>query len=143
MTEILIQQFFERIDNLTINSKASFGKMNVNQMVCHCTDFFKMVNGTKKANAYGKINPMEATELAKSGKTVPTPDGFGQVEGDGTQPVDLDSDKKILKEHILEFSKFSEKYEFAKHPIFGDMDYKRWNGLSIYHLNHHLEQFGV
>jgi len=43
----------------------------------------------------------------------------------------------------MEFSEFSEDHKFAEHPIFGNIDYKRWNGLSIYHLNHHLEQFGV
>ncbi len=143
MNEVQIKQFFERIENLTLESKQSFGKMNVNQMVCHCTDFYRMANGTKKANDYGKISPNDIIELVKSSKSTPAPNGFGQVEGDGTQPTDLKNDKRILKEHILEFSKLPENYKFTLYPYFGDIDRKRWNELELYHLNHHLEQFGV
>ena len=32
--------FLTRIDSLTPIHKSKYGKMNVNQMVCHCTDFY-------------------------------------------------------------------------------------------------------
>lgn len=143
MNEELTQQFFKRIDSLTSDQKPSFGKMNVNQMICHCTDFFRMANGSKIAEEYGQANPDEIISLAKSGKTAPAPKGFGQVEGGGTVPTDLENDKRILKEHILEFSKLPEDYDFALHPYFGRIDSKRWRDLAIYHLNHHLGQFDV
>jgi hypothetical protein len=143
MTETQIQQFFKRIESLTFESKPSFGKMNVNQMVCHCADFYRMAKGTKTANEYGKISQSDIIRLAKSGKSTPTPSGFGQTEGEGTQPTDLENDMRVLKEHILEFSNFNENYKFAVHPYFGNIDHKRWNELAVYHLNHHLGQFGV
>lgn len=143
MTEIKAQQFIERIESLSPDSKPSFGKMNVNQMVCHCTDFFRMANGTKMANEYGKVNPKDIIKLANAGKSAPAPSGFGQTEGEGTKPTDLENDKRILKEHLLEFSAFNEDYKFGEHPYFGNIDHKRWVGLAIYHLNHHLSQFGA
>ena len=143
MNEQLTQQFIKRIDSLTSNQKPSFGKMNVNQMICHCADFFRMAKGLKIAEEYGQVNPDEIISLAKSGKTAPAPKGFGQVEGDGTLPTDLENDKRILKEHVLEFSKLSEDYNFAPHPYFGEIDSKHWRGLAIYHLDHHLGQFNV
>jgi hypothetical protein len=143
MIEIQIQQFFDRIEGLNLELKPAFGKMNVNQMVCHCADFYSMAKGTKSANEYGKVDSSAIIALAKAGKPAPTPSGFGQTEGEGTATTDLENDKRILKDHILEFSKFPETYEFASHPYFGKISYKRWCGLEMYHLHHHLEQFGV
>jgi len=143
VTEKQILQFFARIDNLTSGQKPLFGRMNVNQMICHCTDLFRMAKGTKKAREYGQVDPNEIILLAKSLKSTPTPKGFGQIEGEGTMPTDLENDKKILKDHILEFSELPEDYKYALHPYFGEINRKRWIGLVIYHLNHHLGQFNV
>lgn len=138
-----IHSFFSRIDKLDSSSKPLFGKMNVCQMVCHCSDFFRMAKGTKKAREYGVTDSKKVIELARSGKTAPAPKGFGQVEGEGTYPTNLNNDIRILKEHILEFSGFDSDFEFAEHPYFGKIERKRWVELAIYHLNHHLKQFGV
>lgn len=142
-TKRQIQEFFERIDQLDLSRKPQFGKMNVNQMVCHCSDFFKMAQGIKKAEEYGAISPKKIMMLAQSGNTVPVPKGFGQLEGGGTLPTHLAHDKKLLKNHILEFSNLSPDFEFAIHPYFGKMTRERWVELARFHLNHHLNQFGV
>jgi len=47
MTKQQILDFISRIDNLTSVKKLKFGKMDVNHMVCHCTDFFRMAKRTK------------------------------------------------------------------------------------------------
>ena len=143
MTEEQIQQFYQRIDKLTFEQKALFGKMSVSQMVCHCTDQLRAAMGTKKLFEYGQVDPNEIIMLAKSGKPVPTPKGLGQVEGDGTKPTNLENDKKILKEHILDFSRLSDDLNYSSHPYFGQMNKKSWTRLVIYHLNHHLGQFNV
>ena len=143
LSEEHIRSFFNRIDKLNSTLRPLFGKMNVHQMVCHCTDFFRMAKGTKTAREYGGVNIKELIELAKLGKTTPAPKGFGQVEGEGTPPTDLEKDLRTLKEHILEFSKFKNDFDFAEHPYFGKIDQERWTKLAVYHLNHHLNQFGV
>ncbi|MEO0570699.1 MAG: DUF1569 domain-containing protein [Bacteroidota bacterium] len=143
LTQEQIHQFFKRIDQLHSAIEPSFGKMNVNQMVCHCTDFFRMAKGIKQTEEYGKVHPDTIIALARSGKTVPAPKGFGQIEKEGTAPTHFEKDVKTLKEHILEFSKFDDQFEFAEHPYFGHINKTRWTQLAIYHLNHHLKQFGV
>ncbi|MEX0314799.1 MAG: DinB family protein [Allomuricauda sp.] len=143
LTEDQVQDFFVRIDNLQIDQKPLFGKMDAHQMICHCADFFRMAFGQKKATEYGQVDPKEITARAKQGETVPTPKGFGQVEKDGTQPIDFEEDKEILKKYILEFKQLGDNYVFAPHPYFGDLTREKWTGLAIYHLNHHLEQFNV
>ena len=72
-----------------------------------------------------------------------TPKGFGQVEGDGTKPTDFKKDKKVLKEHIVAFSKLPDDYDYAPHPFFGQVGSKRWIQLVMHHLNHHFKQFRV
>lgn len=143
LTKNQIKQFFDRIDRLTRSQKPLFGKMNANQMICHCADFFRMAKGTKMALEYNTANSDEIIALAKSRKTVPTPKGFGQIEGQGTQPTNFDNDKEVLKNFISEFANFDEAFEFAEHPYFGKMTRKEWDNLAAYHLNHHLKQFNV
>ncbi len=135
--------FLNRIDALSEKHKPLFGTLNVNQMICHCADFFRLAKGEKLAEEYGKLSAEEVTKMVEEGKTAPSPKGFNQVAGDGTKPTTIENDKKILKQYLLEFSNFPVNYLFAKHPYFGEMDSERWNGLAEYHLNHHLTQFGV
>lgn len=144
MTQEQLEHFFRRIDQLTINHNPLFGKMNVNQMVCHCTDQLRLPIGTISASEdYVKIAPEKIMTLAKAKKQVPAPKGLGQVEGGGTTPTTLENDKQQLKEHILSFLQLPNDFDFAPHPYFGKIDKNGWMKVTIYHLNHHLGQFNV
>ena len=63
MTEDQINILYQRIDNLNINQKAIWGKMNVSQMICHCADGIRMALGTKNPKVYGNISREEVIEL--------------------------------------------------------------------------------
>lgn len=112
-------------------------------MVCHCTDQIRLALGTLEAEEYGKLSPKEVFALSNAGKTVPTPKGLDQVKGEGTKPTIFDNDVKILKEHIIGFTKLGDNFDFNEHPYFGQLSIKKWGSLTIYHLDHHLKQFGV
>lgn len=131
MSEGQVQLYFQRIDKLNAGQHPLFGKMNANQMICHCTDQIRLAMGTKKSTEYGQVDPNQIILLSKSGKVVPTPKGLGQVEGDGTQPTNLEDDKEILKQHILTFSKLDNNFNCAPHPYFGEIDKKRWKELIV------------
>lgn len=143
MTNEQVQLLFRRIDKLTSEHKPLFGKMSVNQMVCHCTDQLRLAMGTMKLQEYKMIDPEEVIALSRAGKTVPTPKGFRQAEGEGTKPTHLENDKKILKEQILKFTALADDCSLAPHPYFGLIDKKRWTEITICHFNHHLKQFNV
>lgn len=143
MTEEQAQVFFDRIDLLTSTHLANWGKMNVHQMVCHCTDLIRLATGGLKAHEYGKVDPAEMIALAKARKPVPTPKGLDQVKGEGTAPCEFEADKKLLKSFISSFVGKSEEYVFFDHPYFGKLSKKEWSDLIVYHLNHHLKQFNV
>lgn len=143
VNEDQITGFFKRIDQLTPGQQPLFGKMNVNQMVCHCTDQIRLALGTIVADEYGAADPAEIISLARSGKTVPTAKGLGQVEGGGTRPTGFDNDIKYLKQHILDFSKLDNDFDFKPHPFFGTYNKRQWTKLTLNHLDHHLKQFQV
>lgn len=143
MTDEKASQIILRIDKLSIVDKPSFGKMNSNQMICDCADFFRMAYGTKMAEEPCAISFDDIKVLKKEGKSVPAPKGFGQVEGGGTKPTNFENDKEILREFILKFIDLPEDFNFATHPIIGEMDYIGWSELAVYHLEHHLKQFNL
>lgn len=143
MTEEQRTSFYQRIDSLSPEQKAHFGKMNVSQMVCHCTDQLRLALGTLKPQEYGKLTPKEIFAFYNAGKTVPTPKGMDQIAGEGTRPTTFVADIKTLKQHIAEFSKLDDNFEFGEHPYFGMLNKEKWSSLTVYHLDHHLKQFGI
>ena len=54
--------FLTRIDSLTPIHKSKYGKMNVNQMVCHCTDFYH--------TALKEISLIDAPKILKENITI-------------------------------------------------------------------------
>lgn len=122
MNEEQASIFLQRIDKLTIEHKGTFGIMTVNQMVCHCTDQLRVAMGTKALGEQGQFDPNEIINLAKTGQTVPTPKGLGQFEGDGTLPTNLQNDKEVLKQHILDFIGLPNDFNYSPHPYFGRID---------------------
>ena len=143
MTQNEMNTFLRRIDRLVPNQKPSFGKMSAHQMVCHCADQIRLALGTLKAQEYGALKPKEVFAFYNEGKTVPTPKGLGQVEGEGTRPTSFENDIKTLKQLIIDFSRSNVTFEHGEHPYFGRLTKEKWTNLTVYHLNHHLKQFGV
>lgn len=143
MNEDKVKFFHVRIDSLNANHVPSFGKMNAHQMICHCTDQIRMALGEKRSTEYGVVDGNEIRALARAGKPVATPKGFGQVEGEGTPPTEFESDKKTLKGYILRFATLPDGFPYPEHPFFGHTNKDQWHALVAYHLDHHLKQFGV
>ena len=144
MTTEEVRSFLNRIDQLTPDKKAKFGKMNVHQMVCHCADQIRLALGTLRADDdYIKIDPDTVKAMARAKETVPTPKGLDQVAGGGTPPTTFENDRALLKNQLHEFLKMPEDIDYPPHPYFGAFDKKRWINLTRYHLNHHLSQFYV
>lgn len=135
--------FLDRIRQLTPNTKAKYGQMNVHQMVCHCTDFYRFVLGLLKLEEQPTISAMEALQRAQSRETVPAPRSIDQVKGNGTPPTTFEEDRKALETHLKAFYQLDEYYDFPEHFYFGILNRSEWHKASDYHLSHHLRQFGV
>ena len=138
------QEIINRINQLSPETKALWGKMTVDQMLSHCiapidvifgglnlkSNFIMRIIGRlmKKTVIYGK-------EFQKNSPTIPE---FVKKE-----KYDFENVKAELITKIQEFQNGESVIKLHEHPFFGKMTAKDWDSLQWKHLDHHLKQFGV
>jgi Protein of unknown function (DUF1569) len=137
--------FISRINQLTPESKALWGKMTVDQMLSHCQAPMDFAFGKTpmKANfimrLLGKMIKGKMLKSKEFKKNSPTAPAFIR-----TEKYDFDQTKQGLIERINVFSELGPKaIKTTNHPFFGEMTYEEWSQLHTMHLDHHLRQFGV
>lgn len=138
------EELLTRINSLTLQNNAQWGKMNVSQMLKHCTLCDEMFFGKimiKRVFIGRFIGPMLLRKALKNEQ------GFGK--NSHTSPLlkttgeqyDIDLQKKEWISSIEQFANYN-KQNFV-HPFFGPMT-KDQVGLFAYkHADHHLRQFGA
>jgi hypothetical protein len=139
------QQIIDRINKLTPDSKAEWGKMNVAQMLAHSQTTLevalkeKTIKGGLMAFLFGKIAKKKLVSKQPFKKHLPTASSF-IVKGD----KQFEAEKSKLIDLIKRFGS-SDPEEIAKtpHPFFGKLTAEEWNTLQSKHLDHHMRQFGV
>ena len=141
----------ERLDKLTENSEGRWGRMNANQMLCHLTDSFVLLQldnmPASPPSAFKQLQQKIMTWFAiYSG--FPAPRGIPTIaavdqEKKGTLPIGFNEDKQKLITAMNQFSAKNRSYENCYHPIFGDLSPKDWQHFGYMHMNHHFKQFGV
>jgi len=134
-----------RINSLTPESKALWGKMSAGQMCKHCSLAVEVAFAKQdlKVNflmrLLGKMLKKKVLYGGSLRKESPTAKEFII-----TEYFDLEDAKKDL---IANFSRFAAEgkasIKLMKHPFWGDMTYEEWDLLMWKHLDHHLMQFGV
>lgn len=141
-----VSQLKERIQQLTPDSKAQWGKMTVYQMLKHCSETTEASLGQKtwKRSFMGRLfGKMILNQLIKGDslfpKHQPTYPGF-VAKGEG----DFDMQKAHLISLVEKYLHItSNDLEGRVHPFFGPMTANEWNRLTYKHFDHHLRQFGV
>jgi hypothetical protein len=137
------QEILERINKLTAQSKATWGKMNVAQMLAHIQVPMGVALGTQtvKGNWLMKlILPLFKKNLYdekpwKQG--LPTDKTFVMTGLD----KDFENEKNQLLDKINRFTESNMINE--KHPVFGKLTKEQWSMATWKHIDHHLKQFGV
>lgn len=137
----------ERIQKLSLESKALWGKMNVAQMLAHCNVTYEMVyEPTKhpKQNALIRFLIKTFVKKAVVGEN-------SYPKNSRTAPQFIIADKRefeIEKARLIAFiektQQLGEKhFEGLDSHSFGPLKAKEWNNMFYKHLDHHFEQFGV
>jgi hypothetical protein len=137
------QEVISRIQKLTPESQALWGKMSVDQMCKHTNEAIIVAFGenTVKVNFIikflGKMlkNKVFNSEFKKNSPTA--------KEFIFTNKYDFEASRNEL---IKNFSRFAEGHQSIKitnHPFWGKMTYEDWDKLMWKHVDHHLRQFGV
>lgn len=138
-------EILNRINNLSTNSQPQWGKMNVAQMLAHCSLFQDVATGNASTKRswlgiiIGKfVKPIFYNDkpLAHNMSTIPTILIVNEK--------DFETEKENLKQKIIILQNNGpEQCTTQTHPFFGRLTSEQW-GKGLYkHLDHHLKQFGV
>lgn len=132
----------ERIKMISPTHKAEWGKMNVFQMLKHCTKWEEMALGKVKykqtflGKLFGKIALKDfISDETPFKQNVPTVPEFKIKEENG----DIENQKLIWISLIEEYAEFSNT-NFI-HPFFGLLTKEQLGYLAYKHTDHHLRQF--
>ncbi|MNV07020.1 hypothetical protein D3C71_974290 [compost metagenome] len=140
-----LDKSIDRINQLQADSQATWGKMNVSQMLDHCSETMKVARGEKELKrlflsyVMGSLMKKSFYNDNPIPKNSPTHKTFII-----TTASDFEKAKKELIDHLTAFQEGGmEKCTDAPHSFFGKLTKEQW-GLGMYkHLDHHLKQFGV
>jgi hypothetical protein len=141
------EKIVSRINKLTPESKAVWGKMNVSEMLCHCADGIRMATGEREVRERSTflfrnvVKPLVIYVLPMP-KGAPTADEINPTKS-GTKPQEFEADRKQLLESIENFCSLPENHSWSNHAAFGKLTHRQWGLLHHKHIDHHLKQFGV
>ncbi len=141
------QELTERINLLRPNIQQHWGKMNVNQMMQHCTDGLKVAYGDVKVTPEktGWLHKKMVryfilyTNIAAPKEKTATYPELNMVER-GINPTNFTELKYQLTEGV---NNFPSKKTLTVHPFLGKFTDANWARMMYTHLDHHLKQFGV
>ena len=136
-------ELISRINNLNEGSQAQWGKMNVSQMLRHCTAWEELVSGRQKfkrafvGRIFGKMALRSVLkDEAPLRRNTPTAPEF-KVTTDGG---DVKAEKEKWISMLQDPGQFS--YDSIMHPFFGKMTLEQVGYMAYKHIDHHLRQFG-
>ncbi len=141
-----INEFKVRIEKLDANAPAQWGKMNVYQMLKHCTENELMMLEEQSlyrrfmGRLFGKLVLKSIVKNEKGlQKNTPThPDLI--IKGNG----DVEKQKQLWIAALEKYpTKKSNSHRNFIHPFFGKMTREEVDILAYKHIEHHLTQFGV
>ena len=137
----------QRIDKLSPEAQAQWGKMNVSQMLAHCQAPLNVGLGSHKLGKYNfilrAIGRIVKNNLVKDEKpfkrSQPTDKTFVVAD-----TKDFEQEKSRLKDAISKFSAAGKAGKLVgTHPFFGVLKHEEWDKMQWKHLDHHLRQFGA
>ena len=140
------EELINRINKLSPDTKAQWGKMSVDQMLAHCCVAYEMAYTNKhpKPNAFlrfllktfVKNGVVNEKPYPKNSRTAP--------QFIISERKDFEDEKNRLISYIQKTFDYGPNYFDGKESIsFGPMTTQEWSNQFYKHLDHHLTQFGV
>jgi Protein of unknown function (DUF1569) len=136
----------QRINNLTANSNGQWGKMNLTQMLEHCTlQLKRALSIAPAAKAEGPALYRTVIGRRMALYVVPWPKGSAtpsdmNMEINGVDVMDFEKERNQL---LALLQQVRQNDNFGAHLFFGPLNKKDWGRLIWKHLDHHLRQFNA
>lgn len=136
----------QRIASLTPNHQRQWGKMNVGQMLAHCSVVMETALGEIKPPRMfigrllgGLVKARVLKDDQPVGRNAPTADYMVVAD-----QRDLDKEKERLIGLVERFASAGPQgCTTHPHTFFGSMTSDEWARLMYKHLDHHLRQFSA
>lgn len=140
------QEILNRINKLTPQSQAQWGKMNVSQMLAHCQAPLNIAYGDLKIKRglvgilFGSMFKKKMIKDEKPfDRNLPTVKVFIV-----TKQLELEIETNKLISLVKKFEQVGPQgITKDTHPFFGKMTPNEWDIIQWKHLDHHLNQFGA
>lgn len=139
-------ELINRIENLSPQSPALWGKMSVDQMLAHCNVAYEMAF----TDTHPKANPVMPFLLkifVKAGVVNEVPYKKNQPTASAFR---IKNEKNFAEEkaQLISFLEQTQAagavgFEGKEDPSLGSLTAKEWSNLFYKHLDHHLNQFGA
>jgi Protein of unknown function (DUF1569) len=140
------ESFLNRLEKLTPETKAVWGKMNVSQMLAHCNVTYEMCYENKHPKPTGFVKFI-LKAFVKKYVTNEVPYKKGSKTAPQfiiTDQKEFEHEKERLKNYIIKTQELGASYfEGKESHSFGKLSSKEWNNMFAKHLDHHFSQFGV
>ncbi|MFQ5641437.1 MAG: DUF1569 domain-containing protein [bacterium] len=138
------EEILHRLKTLAPESHNLWGRLNVTQMICHCSDQVRMALGDIPCNrTRGPFRhwPLNVVMIY----AIPWPKSKAKApeETFTTSPTKWSDDLAQLQQLIQRFGRQKQNGAWPLHPLFGKLSGAAWGVLSYRHFDHHLRQFGV
>jgi hypothetical protein len=133
-------ELINRINSINENSTAQWGKMNVYQMLKHCSLWEEMLLGKKQyrqsflGRLFGKIALKGMLKDEPMKPDLPTVPSF-KISGNGDVAAAKAEWIALIAEHARENS------AGFIHPFFGKLTAEQAGRMAYKHTDHHLRQF--
>lgn len=140
------EDFINRINQLTPETKALWGKMDVSQMLSHCNVTYEFLYDDihPKPNAFMKlILKLFVKKMVVNEKSY-KPNNPTAPQFIITSDKNFEVEKGRLIDYINRTQELGEAYFDGKEShSFGKLNKTEWNNMFVKHLDHHFKQFGV
>ena len=140
-----VDEVISRIDTLRPTTPRQWGKMDVAQMLAHCSAAMDMASDRLKlprrfiGRLLGPFVKPIFTNEKPSSKNDPT-----SKELVFSNPCDFVREQEQLRIKVRQFHEGGEaKCTRHPHPFFGALTPQEWSRGMYKHLDHHLRQFGA
>jgi len=145
-TKEISSEILNRINSLTPETKAEWGKMNASQMLAHCNVTYEMVydNTHRKPNGFVKFMLKAFIKSKVVGDSSYTKNQRTAPQFLITESKDFTTEKTRLIDYITKTQSLGEAHFDQKEShSFGKLTKQEWNNMFYKHLDHHLTQFGA
>jgi len=146
--EFLKSEYTKLLAQLDVNATRKWGKMNVQQMIEHMSDYIRIANGRTPVRVMTTSDRLPAMQAFLTSEKQMRENTPNPLLPDEPPPARFATKDEAISELQGEIDHFFEVHEkeagrVTANPFFGNLSFDHQVQLLYKHSTHHLRQFGA